>query len=211
MNSDLLTLVQWLSPAFPTGAFVYSHGLEWAITAGEVRTAASLASWLDDILRFGAGMQDAILLAHALRTGADLDRLDDLARALVPSSERLTETTEQGAALARTVSALKLLDMPARTLPVAFGAAAFDLNIPAVQTVSLYLHGFAANLVSVAVRFVPLGQTEGQQVLAGLHPTIGDCAAAACRASLDDLGSSVLRGDIAAMRHETMDVRIFRT
>jgi urease accessory protein len=211
LNRDLLTLVQWLSPAFPTGAFAYSHGLEWAIAAGEVSTGGTLANWLDDILKYGAGMQDAILLAHALRAGADFDGLDQLARALVPSSERLTETTEQGAALARTVSALKGCVMPARTLPVAFGAAAFDLEIPHEQTVALYLHSFTANLVSVAVRFVPLGQTEGQQVLAGLHQTIGACAAAACAASLDDLGSSVLRGDIAAMRHETMDVRIFRT
>ena len=27
----LLRLMAWLSPAFPTGAFAYSHGLEWAV------------------------------------------------------------------------------------------------------------------------------------------------------------------------------------
>ena len=211
MNRDLLSLVQWLSPAFPTGAFAYSHGLEWAIAAGEVCTGAALSNWLEDILRFGAGMQDAVLLAHAMRAGADLDGLDQLARALVPSSERLSETAEQGAALARTVSAIEGCDMPARTLPIAFGAASAGLDIPPEQIVALFLHSVASNLVSAAVRFVPLGQTEGQQVLAGLHQTIVSCAAAACEASLSDLGSSVLRGDIAAMRHETMDVRIFRT
>ena len=35
----LLSLVQWLSPAFPTGAFAYSHGLEQAVSVGDVADA----------------------------------------------------------------------------------------------------------------------------------------------------------------------------
>ena len=73
------------------------------------------------------------------------------------------------------------------------------------------LHAFAANLVSAAVRFVPLGQTEGQRVLAGLHAGIQAIAAQAVSASLDDITTSALRADLAAMGHETMQVRIFRT
>lgn len=203
--------MQWLSPAFPTGAFAYSQGLEWAISAGDVSCAQSLSEWLGDVLRFGSGAQDATLLAHALRADADLDALDDLARALAPSSERLLETLHQGTALARTVGAVTGRTMPARTLPIALGAAAQGLRLPHPQIAALYLHSFAANLVSVAVRFIPLGQTEGQQVLAALHPVIERCAGTACAASLDDLGSCTLRADIAAMQHETMDIRIYRT
>ncbi len=62
-----------------------------------------------------------------------------------------------------------------------------------------------------AVRFVPLGQTEGQAILADLQPLIRQVAAGAALADLDDLGSGAIRGDLAAMRHETMEVRIFRT
>ncbi|TKA96518.1 urease accessory protein UreF, partial [Cereibacter changlensis] len=76
----LLSLVQWLSPAFPTGGFAYSHGLEWAISAGEVRDGASVERWLADVLRFGAGRTDAILLAQALAADADLGALTDIAR-----------------------------------------------------------------------------------------------------------------------------------
>ena len=71
---DLLALVQWLSPAFPTGAYAYSHGLEQAVVAGEVRTEAELGDWLSDILEHGAGWNDAVLLACGLR-GADLAAL----------------------------------------------------------------------------------------------------------------------------------------
>ncbi|TKA96025.1 urease accessory protein UreF, partial [Cereibacter changlensis] len=103
------------------------------------------------------------------------------------------------------------LDLAPRPLPVAVGQAARTLALPAPQVLALYLHAFAANLVSAAVRFVPLGQTEGQRVLAALHPLIDALALKAATATLDDLATSALRADLAAMQHETMDVRIFRT
>jgi urease accessory protein len=204
-----LTLTQWLSPAFPTGAFAYSHGLETEIAAGVVVDAVTLAAWLENILRYGAGWQDAVLLSHALE--GDCDTLDDLARALAPCAERLQEGMEQGAALARTVAALTGRGLPPRMLPVAVGEAAAPLALPKPDIIALYLQGFAGNLVTIATRHVPLGQTEGQAVLARLAPLIHDLAGRAAEAPLDALGTCALAGDLAALRHETQEVRIFRT
>jgi urease accessory protein len=94
---------------------------------------------------------------------------------------------------------------------VAVGEAAAELDLPPAQVVALYLHGFAAALVSVGVRFVPLGQTEGQAVLAALHPLIEATAGWAVQAELQDLGSAALAADLASLAHETMAVRIYRT
>ncbi len=207
----LLSLIQWLSPAFPTGGFACSHGLEWAISAGRVGSARALAAWLADLLDCGAGWQDAVLLSLALRAGADHAALDDLARALQPSAERLSETLDQGRAFAATVAALTGRDLPPRALPVAVGAAARPLGLDPAEVIGLYLHAFAGNLVSVATRFVPLGQTEGQAVLHGLHRPIADLARRAAGAEEGDLGGAALGADLAAFRHETMDVRLFRT
>ena len=66
----LQRLLAWLSPSFPVGAYSYSHGLEWAIEDGTVKSAADLEAWLGDILRHGAGRSDAILFAHAFRAAA---------------------------------------------------------------------------------------------------------------------------------------------
>ncbi len=206
-----LTLAQWLSPAFPTGAFAYSHGLEWAIAEGPVSDAATLGDWLAQVMEHGAGWQDAVLLAEALRPGADHDALGDLARALQTSAGRLTETLDQGAAFARTVAGMTGRALGPRPLPVAVGEAAAGLDLPAEEVIALYLHAFASNLVSVGIRFVPLGQTEGQGVLAGLHGTIETLAARAAKATLDDLGSAALAADLGAMKQEGMDVRIYRT
>lgn len=211
MTAGLLTLMQYLSPAFPTGAFAYSHGLEWAISAGRMRSAADMRDWLSGVLEHGTGWQDAVLLSLALRPGADHDALSCLARALQSSAGRLAETTDQGAAFARTVAAMTGRHLPARPLPVAVGEAAAGLGLAAETIIACYLHAFTANLVSVATRFVPLGQTEAQRVPASLHPLIAAIAARAAVAGEDDIRSASLAADLAAMAQETLDVRLFRS
>jgi urease accessory protein len=207
MHTDTLTLMQWLSPAFPTGGFAYSHGLEWAMDQG-VSSPAQVQGWIADVLRFGSGQSDAVLLARALVPTADHAALDDLARALCASRERLVETVEQGTAFARTVAAVTGRDLVARALPVAVGEACGALDLPRGQIVAQYLQAFAGNLVAVATRFVPLGQTDGQKIVAGLSGLTSDLAEAALTA---EIGTSALGADMAAMRHEEMDVRIFKT
>ncbi|SLN29429.1 Urease accessory protein UreF [Aquimixticola soesokkakensis] len=209
-NSDLLTLTQWLSPAFPLGSFAYSHALELAISDGSVGDGAQLARWLEDTLRFGAGRMDAGLLVMVLR-GAKVDDIADLARALAPTRERWEETFAQGTAFARTVSSMGGEAIPAMALPVAVGVAARRLSLETRDVAALYLHSFTANLVSAAVRFVPLGQTEGQRVLSGLHDVIGAVASGALGATADTLTSAALAADVTAARHEEMPVRIFKT
>ncbi|MCR9125772.1 MAG: urease accessory protein UreF [Rhodobacteraceae bacterium] len=213
MTTDLLTLVHWLSPAYPVGAFSYSHGLERSVEQGVVRDAATFDAWLRDILELGAGRADAVLLACAYRAG-DADELaetDALARALSPSRERAMETTLQGEAFARTTAAIWGGDAVALTYPVAVGAAAAAQDLPLGAVLEIFVHAFAANLTSAAIRLVPLGQTEAHTVLAGVAPLCRQIAREAETAGLDDLGSCVFLADIASMQHETMYSRLFRS
>ncbi|PIB24241.1 hypothetical protein BFP76_03185 [Amylibacter kogurei] len=205
-------LLAWLSPSYPIGAYSYSHGLEYAIDAGDVHDAHSLQIWLSDVLQYGAGRNDAILLAHAYRADGDaLTELCDLAIALSPSAERHLETTAQGAAFAKVTSAITGHDISAMPLPVALGVAARREDVPLNDLIPLYLHSFAANIIAAGVRFIPLGQTDGQRVLHALFDQIDDIAKQAETASLDDLGSACFWSDIASMKHENMTTRIFRT
>jgi len=211
-TAALLTLTQWLSPAFPVGAFSYSHGLEWAVEAGDVTDAPSFQDWLAAILKDGAGRNDAILLAAAYRAHADtLPEIDELSRALAPSRERLMETGQQGAAFANTASDIWPMSLPGLTYPVAVGAAARAMGLPLAQTLAMYLHGFAGNLTSAAIRLVPLGQTAGQAALAALAPVCSDIAEQAQAQTLDDLGSCAFMADIASMKHETQYTRLFQS
>src|SRR5712675_640877 len=64
-SAELYRLMSWLSPAYPVGAFCYSHGLEWLVETGAIRDVTSLEKWLGDLLLLGSGRNDAILFAHA--------------------------------------------------------------------------------------------------------------------------------------------------
>ena len=79
-GAALLRLLAWLSPAFPTGAYAYSHGLEWAVETKEVRDGLTLRAWLEDLLAHGAGRNDAIVMRHAHRTANDPPALAAVAR-----------------------------------------------------------------------------------------------------------------------------------
>ena len=207
----LLSLIQWLSPAFPTGGFAYSHGLEQAVVDGHVTSGETLRDWLAQVLQHGSARQDAILLACALRADADLPALTALALSLPSSAERFEETMAQGTAFARTVSAITGRTLAPRPLPLALGEAARPLDLPPQSVIALYLHAFAANLVQCMARFVPLGQTDAQITLTALHKTVTNMAETLKSATLDDLSSSTFGAELAAMRHETLQPRIFKT
>jgi urease accessory protein len=218
-------LLLWLSPAFPVGAFAYSHGLEWAYEAGDVTDAASLAAWLADLARFGAPPLDAALFAHAFRAAAAadwpaLDEVNELAVALAGSAERRLETTAQGAAFRVAARGAwdcdALARLPARdgeplAYPIAVAAAAAGCGMALDRAAEAFVVGQFANLVSAATRLGVVGQTAGLKILAGILPDLAALARQAAGATLDDLGACALRSDIAAMRHETQYSRLFRS
>src|SRR5262245_62279657 len=73
----LLRQQSWLSPAFPTGSYSYSHGIEWAVEAGHIRDRESLVDWLEADLCYGTGRNEAIFFNQAWQSAweNDLTRL----------------------------------------------------------------------------------------------------------------------------------------
>jgi urease accessory protein len=221
----LYRLMTWLSPSFPVGAFSYSSGIEWAVEAGDISDSCSLQRWLDSMIGDGAGFCDAVLLAHAHRAAAcgdevALGKIAELAFALVPSRERQLETAAQGRAfvdIARAAWSCGPLD---RVIAACGGTVVYPVAVAVVSaahaialepTLHAFLHAVVSNWISAGARLVPLGQTDGQRVLAGLEPAVSATVQRALAASLDDLGSATFRADIASMRHETQYTRLFRS
>ena len=209
--AQLLLMLTWMSPAFPTGAFAYSHGLEWAIDQRVITTGAELKDWIADLLTRGSGWNDAVLFARCWED--DAGELNELALALATSRERHLETTQIGRAfrIAAGIFAAPTLDDEEIAYPIAAGTACATMGIDKGQALLAWLQGSAATLTSVAVRLVPIGQTAGLGVLRDLAPVIARTAERAAVATLDDLGAITLGADIAAMKHETQHSRVFRT
>lgn len=222
LDSRTLALVlAWFSPALPTGAFGYSHGLERLEADGALAGRAAAGAAIATALTDGAGRSDAILLAHAYRAvvAGDEEGLEAaraLAMALCPSAERREEAIYQGNAFAGLVDAVwpgprALAAGPDMPLAVAVGAAGALHAVPLNALAASFLSAFASNLVSAAVRLVPLGQTDGQRLVAALAPLAAQVAREVCRLPLEAIGGAALGLDIAAMRHESQEVRLFRS
>lgn len=217
-TTALVRLVTWLSPAFPTGAFSYSGGLEQAVQDGLLKDATDLEGWLSLVIERGTGWNDAVLLAESYRAVDDVDRLlavMELAEALAGSRERHMETLLQGEAFIGAAShwphpVLALLGSKA-AYPVAVGAVAGAHATGLEPVLAAYLHAQASNAVSAAIRCGVTGQRGGVGVLAGLESLVTATAAKASESSLDDLGSAGITVDIAGLRHETLRSRLFRS
>ena len=221
----LYRLMAWLSPAYPVGAFSYSSGIEWAVEAGDIMDAESLKRWLALVIGRGGGFCDAVFFVHAYRSLADTDdealrAVAELAAAFAPSKERHLETTAQVAAFIEATRAAwpcAALDRLAMAwtgpvaYPVAVGVAAAGHGVALEPALRALLHAVTANLISAGVRLVPLGQSDGQRILAALESIVEATAQRAVTTSLDDVGSAALRADLASLHHETQYTRLFRS
>jgi urease accessory protein len=214
--AGLLELLAWFSPAMPTGAYSYSHGLEWAVEMGRVRDPGGLQGYVETVLRQGSGRLDAAFLCTAYRASRDgsadgrsLEEIVALAAALRGTRELALESGAQGRALlaalrqAWPAPALDELEALCRRLGVeppyacVAGIAAASRCLPLTDALIASLHALAANLISA--------------VTAALAGPIEDAAEEALEGSLEDLGTASPVIDWCSMRHETQYTRLFRS
>jgi urease accessory protein len=224
-GAPLYRLMAWLSPAYPVGAFSYSGGIEWAVESGDITNAESLKRWLAVVMAEGGGFCDAVFFVHAHRAieakdDKALRDVAELAAAFAPSKERHLETTAQGRAFVEATRAAwpcAALDRLAAAwdgpvaYPVAVGVAAAGHGVAVAPALGAYLHAVVANLISAGVRLIPLGQTDGQRLLAAFEPVVAATAARALATPLDQVGGAAFRADLASMHHETQYTRLFRS
>lgn len=224
----LLRQQSWLSPAFPTGAYSYSHGMEWAAEAGHIHDRKSLVDWLEADLCYGSGRNEAIFFIEAWRSATDnhckkLLEIAELAATFRGTSEFALETSQQATAclatlcrvwpdpLIESLSELLLERAVAPVLSVVLGVRAARQDIPATLALPAFLQSYLANMITAGVRLIPLGQTDGQFAIAELEPAVLSVAAQAEEATIRDLGSAAFMVDLASMLHETQYTRLFRS
>lgn len=224
----LLRLQSWLSPAFPVGSYSYSHALEWAVEAGYVLDRPTLVDWLKAILCYGSGRIEAIFFRLAWRATTDDDRaklyeIAEVAAAFRGTAEFALESSQQAAAclaVLRQVWPDRFLDWLSDTLherriqpslAIVLGVCCARQRIPASLAMPAFLQSYLANLVTAAVRLIPLGQTEGQLTIAELEEAVLAATAKSQEATIADLGSAAFMNDLYSAMHETQYTRLFRS
>jgi urease accessory protein len=224
-SGALYRLLTWLSPSYPVGAFAYSQGLEGAITQGYVRDPATTRGWIEDSLTAGCLWSDSVIFARA-HAAANDDNADALAaictfaRAFQPTAELKLETLALGNAFlgvtrqtwpCEALARLEQMAGPNVVYPVAVAAAAAGHCVALEPSLEGWLHAAVSSQISAAIRLVPLGQSEGQRILADLEKVIAATALKARQTELEDLTTCTLMAEICSMSHETQHTRLFRS
>jgi urease accessory protein len=220
MITDLagLRLLQMCSPALPVGAFAYSEGLETVAHEG-----VDAASWILGRLRRGPARTDAPIAKrlYAAWSSASPDAAvhawNATLGALRESRELRDADRDMGQALARLLADLGLAEAaPWRhrvdaSFVTLFTLAAARWDVPCEAALTGLLWTWLEGQVAAAVKLVPLGQTAGQRLLFAAAAEIPALVAIALAMDDDDIGALAPGAALAAARHETLEVRLFRS
>ena len=218
----LTRLMHLVSPSLPIGSFTYSQGIEWAVECGWIDSAESLGEWLEDQLMTTILHLDLPVLQrlHAAALERDADGLESWSQFLLASRETAElqqEEANRGRALADLLVALEVPNAQvwkpilASCQAAGFATAAAGWQISYRDAAGGYAWSWLENLVLAAVKIIPLGQTEGQQLLSRLAQKLPDAIERSLRITDDMIGASNPALAIASSRHETQYTRLFRS
>ena len=215
----------WPTPAFPSGLYTLSHGLEAYSQLGHVR-GDGLEPLIRDLLRFGMGPADGVALVNAHRAAME----QDVERA-AEADCRLTATKLPREARSVSVRtgrqllqlALSFADHPvlvrhaARVrggeLPgnhaVALGVVQAALGVSREHALAGEFYAFSAGCVGAAIRLTLVDHREAQRMLHALKTTIADIVRENVEKDVHEIASNLPLADVMAAHHERADARLF--
>ncbi len=217
-----LRLMHLMSPSLPTGSFAYSQGLEWAVEAGWVTDMLSFEHWLTQILHHGMAYTDIPILKQihaACRTDSlnDAGFWIDTLLALRETRELFEEEQTRGRALCAILARFhpdgfdKWADLLRTSQLAGYAFAASRWNIPLKELACAYLWSWLENQVTAGIKLIPLGQSQGHELIFSLDHTIFQAADHGLALNEADIGASLPAVAIGSSRHETQYTRLFRS
>lgn len=207
----LSLLLQLSDSALPTGGFSHSFGFEQYLARGEVHDAASFSSWLRVYIGNQLTYTDA-LLVRLLYDGVPEDELAERAIAC-------TMPAQLGAADIAMAKRFRKIGVDALRVPTTeveiahpaleFARIARHFDVSCADAIVGHLTGTANMLTQNAVRGIPIGQSDGQLVVAAAHAWIEHAGDEVWTLDEDDLGMVAPGLEIAQMQHERLRARMF--
>lgn len=220
-NPSLPRLLQLVSPSLPIGAYSYSQGLEWAVECGWIGNRAQLQQWLNDLMQGSVQYLELPVLQRLMQAwkaanSEQLNYWNDFLLASRESHELRLEELQRGQSLKRVLLSLSPelevqipdAEISAHSL---FALACNHWQIAEPEALSAWLWSWLENLTLAGVKLIPLGQTEGQQILFELADSIDELCRSAGQLKDEQIGSSSMALAIASSQHETQYTRLFRS
>jgi urease accessory protein len=228
MLSDeaLLRLLQLTDTAFPSGAFAHSFGLETYVDRGAVNSSATLEAFIANTLLHAVAPGDGVACLAVAQAGTDwesvVQRLDHRLTAMKTVTEFREASQTLGTRFLRTATQLFVLPRATRYLAaidakqlhghmsLAYGLICHDLALPLPPALAAWFRHYCASLVSVGVRLIPLGQTEGQMLLVRLGTTIVTAVERTLTQDIGDMTSFTPGQELAGIVHrDVLTTRLY--
>jgi urease accessory protein len=225
-DQALLRLLQLTDTAFPTGAFAHSFGLETYVARGAVDSATTLEAFIANTLFHAVAPSDGVACIVVAQAGTEwegvVQRLDRRLTAMKTVTEfreasqtlgtRFLRTATQLFALPRATHYLAAIDAKHLHghMSLAYGLICHDLALPLPAALAAWFRHYCASLVSVGVRLIPLGQTEGQMLLVRLGTTIVTTVERTLTQDIDDMTSFTPGQELAGIIHrDALTTRLY--
>jgi len=218
----LLSALHMASPALPVGGFAYSQGLEQAIEDRWVADMDQAYVWIRDGLLLNLARQELPWWLHCYHAAAQqqwdvlLDGNQQLS-AMRETAELRLESLQMGYSMAKlfaqwpSAQALAALKDITWSYPAAYAALTACTGVEKEMALAAYLWSWVENQVLAAIKTVPLGQIEGQQLLHRLKDDIAAACVVAQSTSTAEAGSAPIGLALVSARHETQYSRLFRS
>lgn len=218
-------LLQLCSANLPVGGFSFSQGLEYAIEMDWVHDPESTKDWISFNLNQSIAHTDLVLL-NRLQTSlleddfACFHKWNQHALACRESNELYLADVAMGKALMRLLKDIQSIDSQhylelIREKEISFVSAfalsayLFGLELNTMQ--SGFCWAYIDNQVAAATKLVPLGQTQGQNLLFELTEQVEQAIELANQIEDENIGASLPRLAMASAWHETQYTRLFRS
>ena len=226
MDEKMLALFQLCDSNFPTGAFSHSYGLESYIQENTVHNQETFSQWLrvyiDEQLIYSDGL--ACQIVYQALVEEDFQKVWKLDRLLMVQNlprETREGATRMGERMLELVQSL--YEMPILSLyreriqskqsfghpSIVFTMVAHHLGVPKSTAILFYLYSVVSSIVQNAVRGIPLGQTAGQKIIREVQSILVEAAGEIGKLDEEDFGIVSPGIELAQMRHERVNIRIF--
>jgi urease accessory protein len=221
-GSRLFTLLQHGDSLFPSGLTSFSWGLEQLFEEARVADATALGRFVEGQLRLRWASFDRAFLSASHSAAGDLDlvaRIDRLCSVAIPAKELREGSARAGQALLAVHAKLGTAGAADYRIRIGRGAAGGHLSViqgmvwraiglSELDAATLSAYGLVAGFAAAAIRLGIIGHVDSQRMIGALAGAVEELALQPSP-KLEDAATFNPGTDIAAMRHETAEQRLF--